>query len=226
MYYAVTFVAGSQTYNTYTNWYMVPSSRPVIQPPKPKKTMIDIPGSNNRIDLTETLAGDVTYSNRTGSLEFIVLNDKPMTWYEVYNDVMNTLHGRRVQIRLEEEPDWYYEGRVEVNNWASNEDYSRITIDYDLEPFKYQTTPVTQTYTLTNTETTIYFPYGFRAPTLPKFTLSGVNASCELKYESSTFTLQSGEQPIPSIWFSDNETYYFQVKGSGTLTIMSRGGKL
>ena len=225
MYYAVTFVVGERAINSWTDWHLVPSSRPVIQPPKPKKTMIDIPGSSNRIDLTETLAGDVTYSNRTGSIEFIVnpLREE-YTWYDIYNMVMNDVHGRRVKLSLEEEPDWYYEGRVEVNNWASNEDYSRITLDYDLDPFKYQATATEQTITLTNNYVMKTFTSN-RMPIVPKFTLSGNNASCTVKYKRSEYALATGESAVAAIRFEEGDNY-IEVKGSGTLKITYRGGKL
>ena len=226
MYYAVTFVVGERTINSWTDWHLVPSSRPVIQPPKPKKTMIDIPGSSNRIDLTETLAGDVTYSNRTGSIEFIVnpLREE-YTWYDIYNMVMNDVHGRRVKISLEEEPDWYYEGRVEVNNWASNEDYSRITLDYDLDPFKYDAQATTHTVALTSTEETVQYTYNGRMPVLPRFEVTGNNATATISFKGTTYTITPTTGGIASVPFEQG-TNTLQVQGSGTLTISYRGGKL
>ena len=43
-----------------------------------------------------------------------------------------------MQAFLEDEPDYYYEGRFAVDAWNSNKDWSMITISYDVDPFKTQ----------------------------------------------------------------------------------------
>ena len=212
------------TKNTWTDWHMVPSSRPVINPPKPKTTIIDIPGSNNRIDLSEILAGDITYENRTGSIEFIVMNDKPMTWYDLYNAIMDFMHGRVVQVSLEEEPDWYYEGRVQVNNWRSDPDYSRITIDYDFNPFKYKKQRTQETFPVSGTAVTKTYT-NLRMPTMPKFTVSNAN-NAKVQFEGTTYDLSNGEQAFAGIFFTGNSSNELTFTGRGTITVTYQEGKL
>lgn len=132
MYHSVTF--GEK--NTYDDWRLVPSSRPLFNPPSQKVTTLDIPGGDGLIDLSEALTGYPVYQNRTGSIEFIVLNDfRP--WEVAYSDIMNYLHGRTMRAILEDDPNYFYEGRFTVNKWASQKDWSRITIDYDVGPYKW-----------------------------------------------------------------------------------------
>lgn len=132
MYHSVTF--GEK--NTYDDWRLVPSSRPLFNPPAQKVTTIDIPGGDGLLDLSEALTGYPVYQNRTGSMEFIVLNDfRP--WEVAYSDIMNYLHGRRMRAILEDDPAYFYEGRFTVNKWASQKDWSRITIDYSVGPYKW-----------------------------------------------------------------------------------------
>lgn len=123
--------------NTYKDLYLVPTSRPVINPPTVKTKQIEVPGANGVIDLTESLTPYPVYNNRQGSIEFAVLNDK-MNWQVLYSKIMNLLHGRRAKMILEDDPGWYYEGRWAVNNWTSNNDgtWSNVTLDYDLYPYK------------------------------------------------------------------------------------------
>ena len=224
MYYAVTFDKGlSNTINTWTDWHMVPSSRPVISPPRPKKTIIDIPGSNNRIDLTESLTGDITYENRTGSIEFIVMNEKPMTWYELYNDILNKIHGRRVGFSLEEEPDWYYEGRVEVNDWKSDPEYSRIVIDYDVDPFKYKKLATTDTFRVSSSTTKTYT--NLRMPTMPKFKAAA--SGMKVTYAGTQYDLpQNVETVIAGIIFAGNSSNQLTFTGNGNITVTYQEGKL
>lgn len=133
--------------NTYRNWYLVPSKRPVFSTPAVKKHVVEIPGGDGSIDMTEALAGRPTYSNRTGSFEFYVLNDyseygpKVYDWVSIHEDLMAFLHGQRRYAVLEDDPGYFYDGRFTVDDWSSESDYARVTIGYDVAPFKYKVDP-------------------------------------------------------------------------------------
>lgn len=132
MYHSVTF--GDK--NTWNDWRLVPSSRPLFNPPAPKVKTLDIPGGDGTIDLSQALTGYPVYQNRTGSIEFIVMNDfKP--WHMAYSDIMDYLHGQSMRAILEDDPEYFYEGRFAVNAWRSEKDWSRIVIDYDVGPYKW-----------------------------------------------------------------------------------------
>lgn len=138
MYHSITF--GDK--NTWTDWHLVATSRPVIDPPQPKTQYVDIPGADGSIDLTESLAGRPVFSDREGSLEFYVLNDFDIDgysydWFTVYSTVMQYLHGRYMRMVLEDDPNYYYEGRFSVNSWKSDQNHSTITIDYHVSPYRY-----------------------------------------------------------------------------------------
>ena len=120
--------------NTYEEWGMVPTSRPVINPPEVKTTYVDLPASNGVLDYSDLLLGTVPFGQREGSWEFALRPGK--AWATVYSSVMNYLHGRRHTVVLEDDPAFQYSGRLSVNAWKSDQKYSLITIDYNLEPFK------------------------------------------------------------------------------------------
>ena len=133
MYHSVTF--GSK--NTYSDWHLVPDGRPVIAMPEPKKVTVDIPGRNGVLDLSEAIRRFPVYNNREGTLKFHVLNGYG-GWHGRYEEIANYIHGKTTEIRLEDEPGWYYTGRVTVNSWTSNNDgtWSDIEFGYDLQPYK------------------------------------------------------------------------------------------
>lgn len=63
-------------FNGVRSWedlYLVPTSRPCAAPPQVKTNFVDIPGGNGSLDLTEALTGSPLYSDRSGSVSFIVL---------------------------------------------------------------------------------------------------------------------------------------------------------
>ena len=132
MYHSVTF--GEK--NTWDDWRLVPASRPVFNPPAQKVKTLDVPGGDGVIDLSQALTGYPVYQNRTGSMEFIVMNDfKP--WQTAYSDIMDYLHGQKLRAVLEDDPEYFYEGRFTVNTWKSEKDWSRIVVDYSVGPYKW-----------------------------------------------------------------------------------------
>lgn len=123
-------------YNSWDTWHLVPSSRPTPSIPEPRTNFVTIPGRNGSLDLSEALTGGMIYEDRELDMEFIVL-DQGMYWMDVYQDVVSKIHGKRMKIRLVDDPEYYYMGRVTVGEFTSNSDYSSISITCQLEPFKY-----------------------------------------------------------------------------------------
>lgn len=129
--------------NTWDDWHLVASSRPLINPPPVKTSYMTVTGGDGQYDLTESLAGKPTYGNRTGTWEFIVINpgqlpsSTPFTgWTALYSNIMDYLQGKKHNVVLDDDPDYYYTGRLSVSSWASRPGNSIITISYSLDPYK------------------------------------------------------------------------------------------
>ena len=120
--------------NTWSSWHLIPTSRPVVNPPEVKTKYVDIPGANGSLDYTEALDG-VKYGNRTGSWEFMVANGYA-EWSVLYQEIMNYIHGKYLKVVLMDDPNYYYVGRLSINQWKSDQRYSTITIDYNFSPYK------------------------------------------------------------------------------------------
>ena len=139
-------ISGShRVFNTYDDLYLVPTTRPIIDPPSVKTKKIEVPGTNGVIDLTESLTPYPVYNNRTGSIDFAVLNDK-MHWAALYSKIMNYLHGRRAKVVLEEDKNWYYDGRWALKSWKPDNSgkWPTVNLEYDLSPFKLSTRTSTE----------------------------------------------------------------------------------
>lgn len=122
--------------NTWDDWKIVPLSRPVFNPPSQKIKTVDIPGSNGILDLSESLTGYPIYNNREGTFDFYVLEEeKP--WYQTYSEIMEYIHGRNLKAYLEDDKEYYYEGRFSVGSWNSSKGYPKISIDYSVGPYKW-----------------------------------------------------------------------------------------
>ena len=146
--------------NTWTDWKLIPTERPTFAPPKRKETILNVPGANGSIDLSEALTGFSVYENRQGSFTFIVDPDySPFngSWVSAYSEISNFLNGRTLKCVLSDDPDYYYEGMFKLSNWDSKSDgtWSEITIDYNVQPYKYSSTLTTKTLNVSSVTSTL-----------------------------------------------------------------------
>lgn len=122
--------------NTWDDWYLVPTERISVNNPDVKTDYIDVPGANSSLDFTEALTNYPLYSKRTGSWTFRTIPGY-YPWDVLYRRISNFLHGRKLRVVLEDDAYYFYVGRMKVNEFKSSERNSEITIDYELEPYKY-----------------------------------------------------------------------------------------
>lgn len=127
--------------NTWTDWHMAPQSRPFVAEPPIKEEYVDVPGADGSLDYTEVLTGSPRYGMRTGTWTFIIENGWT-PWYEMQSKLLNFLHGKKHQIILDDDPDYYYTGRLTLQTKFDAKDYNQVQIKYNLEPYKY---PVSST---------------------------------------------------------------------------------
>lgn len=121
--------------HTYRDWGLLTKSRPVISPPVPKTKMISVPGSDTVIDLTESLTGNIHYEMRTIRFEFVTAAERER-WPALYSEIMNTLHGRRIRIIMDDDPNFYYTGRVMVDGFEPEKKTAVLTMTAQVEPYK------------------------------------------------------------------------------------------
>lgn len=102
--------------------------------PEPKTETVDIPGMDGVLDLTETF-GKVYYANRKLSFTFTIL--PPVKEHlATIDELTEYLHGKHMKIILDEDSDYYYEGRCKINSFKSDKTIGTIVIDCDVAPFK------------------------------------------------------------------------------------------
>lgn len=130
------------TKNTWEDFHLVPAKLPVFEPPGIKTNYIDIPGGDGAIDASTALTGFPLFQNRSGSFEFDLLDenywpvDTYTRWAEVYSDIMDFLHGQQVKCILQDDASYYYEGRFAVKGWVPGQNPTRVTIEYNVSPYK------------------------------------------------------------------------------------------
>ena len=135
MYHSITFDNGTETRNTWDDWYLIPSTRPTPAAPGIRLNLVTIPGRNGSLDFTDYLTGSPIRESRQGSFEFLVDNDHE-DWIVIKNKILEFLHGKELKMILEDDPNFYYEGRFSLNDWKSESWNSKIVINYIVGPDK------------------------------------------------------------------------------------------
>lgn len=227
--------------HSYRDWGLILKSRPVISPPSPKTVYVDIPASNGIIDLTESLTGDVKFANRTITCEFNVI-DVRKKWSNIYSDVLDFLHGQMTTIILDEDPDYIYKGRVQVNEWKSNKRTATIVIEGNVEPYKLEKFGSLENWEWDsfNFETGIIREYkdivveerltleiqGTRKTVVPTIIVTSSDGSgMNVRFNNKYYHLDDGKNMIPYISIVvGNNTLVFE--GNGTVSVDYRGGRL
>ena len=136
MYHSLIFIDGNITRNTWDNWHLIPSSRPVVVRPTATYKYVDVPGMDGSLDLTDYLIGRPVYSDRQGAFEFYVANDYG-NWASRRAEIASFLNGRKMKLYLEDEPQYYYEGRFFFKAWTPDASHSKVTIEYRVKPYRY-----------------------------------------------------------------------------------------
>lgn len=235
--YGVTF----GTKHSYNDWKLITKSRPVIGSPSPKTNYIDVPEADGKLDFTEALTGEVKYDNREISFEFTVIEARNR-WVSIYSEIMNFLHGKKMKLFFDEDPNHYYVGRFEIDEWASDKRTSTLVIKGDVDPYKYDLfssvedwiwdtfnfeNDVVREYSdLVVDERLEFTVVGSRKSVVPVFTVSiEEGEGMTVKYQGTTYNLQNGVNRVVNIVIKEGESQLI-FTGFGTVSIEFRGGSL
>lgn len=220
--------------HSWNDFGMILSSKE-ISPPQVQKNELKIPVRDGSIDLTTAITDAVKYYDRKITLNFTVIESK---WESTMSQVMEYLHGQRMQIILDDDSAFYYVGRVEVNKWTSKKRIGTIVIECTVEPFKYDILSsavdwewdifdfeegiINETGGLIVNGTTTITLICRKKRMFPTFTAS---ANMTVTFEGETFNLTKGTQKVYDIFLveGNNELTF---KGNGTVTIDYVGGSL
>lgn len=231
----------SKQIHTYDDWNLILKERPKISPPKPKTEYVDLPGTDGSLDLTESLTGEVVYEPRDISLSFHVV-DKREDWPGVYSDILDFLHGRMVKMFMDDDPDYYYVGRISVDDWTSSPNRSELTMsavaepykmerfsslqDWEWDPFNFEIGVIREYSELEVDESLTITITGSRKPVIPEFTVNSSDGSgMTLVYSGTEYQLSDGTNHVVNIRIKEG-SYEFTFKGTGTVSIDYRGGRL
>lgn len=193
-----------------------------VQPAEPKFNFIDIPGADGSKDFSESPAGRVLYNTREITWTFKLYPGED--WVTKYSEVSNAINGRACHIVLDEDPDYYYVGRVAVTQHVAESILHTITVVATCQPYKLQQSETRVAADLTTTNRTMSL-VNDRMPVAPMIT---VTAATTLTWKGGTYSLTAGTHKVLDIMLAEgvNTLQAKTVSGTGTITITYRKGAL
>lgn len=183
---------------------------------EPKNIDVDVPGSNGKLDLTEW-TGEILYNNRLLVFDFDIY-DSPSNWWTLKRQITNYLHGKKLRIILDQDPNYYYVGRCKVTNFSNETTVAHITIECDCEPFVYKKDITTKTITGTGT---------LNLSNSRKRVMPTINSteSMQFTFEEKTFVV-NGTLQSPDIILKEGDNILEVISGTGTLTVTYQEAEL
>ncbi len=139
--------------NTWIDWQLrlvsVQNNLPV-----PKTAYVDIPFSNGSLDLTEAFSQDVVYENRKITFEF----DTFLDWEQQHlliEKIGSYLHGQKHILQLPNDSQYYYSGRLSINQYSTDTIMGKIVIEAICEPYRYKNEVTEVNVTLAQTQRSV-----------------------------------------------------------------------
>lgn len=184
-----------------------------ITPPSVKENYVDIAGGNSSIDLTEAVGG-VVFEDGKISFKFTLLDA------ESKERMKNDLHGKRLKVTLEREPEFFYEGRVSVTGDTQAGNLYELCLEARVSPYKMENQMTVHAEEVKAVKE-IILP-NERMPAMPMITVRG---NVSVTFEDSRFALKTGVYEIPEITFHEGLNR-LKVSGNGEIRLEYRRGRL
>ncbi len=193
-----------------------------VEPAEPRLNFIDVPGADGAKDFSESPAGRVVFNTRQITWVFKLYPGDH--WATKYRQVSNALNGRACHITLDDDPDYYYVGRLAVDKHTADGILHTITVVATCQPYKLKHTSAKMTAGLTTAYSTLRL-LNDRMPVVPTIVTT---ASTTLLWNGNTFSVAAGTHRLLDIMLVEgvNVLQAKTVSGTGTITVSYKEGAL
>lgn len=169
----VTIKVGDSTYHSFTDFGLAIGNTNYIEAPEYDTYYVNVPGRDGFLDLSETIAGRVIYRQRKISIEFGGKGECN-EWDAKMSDIRNKFHGKTVQLIFDNDPEWYWTGRADINDYDRFQNMGTFKFEIpQADPFKYKVTAQELNWSLTSSYVSKDAPASAIA-VCPEFTVAGI----------------------------------------------------
>ena len=136
MYHSIIFRnASGAIRNTWDDWQLIPTAKPTFPMPEPQYKYVEIPGMDGSYDISTYLTDTIKYNDRQATFSFRAV-DTADDWDMRCLEIGKFLHGQKMKIILEDDPLYYYEGRVTFSEKKSEGQFPTVSFACRVAPYK------------------------------------------------------------------------------------------
>lgn len=187
--------------------------------PSFQQNLVQVPGRDGPLDLSTALTGEPVY----GSRELIVVlensDDDRMARERRIQDIIARLDGRREQIWLPDNMDYYLTGRIHIEKNYNDMAHAAITVTATCDPWLFRNEETVHTLIATNEAQTATIVNPGRKPAVPVIAVTG--GSVDLNYGGYSWTLSAGSYHLPDFVLAAGSNT-LEYRGAGMIEIKYR----
>lgn len=208
-----------------------------IDPAEPKQERISVPLSSTKLNLSKHMYPDIPYEWRDIRLYFDMAGNYH-EWALKASEFRNLFHGREIQLILDMDTGYYYNGTAIVETSKENSAFSDFTLTINADPYKYERFSsmedwewdsldledgiVREYRDLTINGTYVLLIPGRRKKVVPVIECS---AGMKLTYSGQTYDLPKGRSKILDLQLGEG-IHHLTFAGNGSVSVDYRGASL
>lgn len=208
--------------NTWYDWnlYLIAKD---IPDPEPDFNFVEIEGMSGTLDLSEALAGEITYRDRTITATFWTDQGTYSERERLLRQIARTLHGKKKKIIEPDDVNSYLYGRIKITSIENNLAYAEFSIEAVCEPWRYARFETERRIEVNGEAAVEVVINNSGVKTLcPLITVDG---SVNITVDGKTTALESGSCKIAQLKLRQG-TNVVGVSGVGTVVFTYREGDL
>ena len=185
-----------------------------VMPPAVKEVYVDIDGGDSAIDLTEAVGG-VAYEDAKIEFKFTLFSA------EKAEQMKEDIHGRWLEIVLEREPEFFYQGRVSCNKVEQDGRVYEAYFTARVHPYKCERRESIHTAEVSGAEKEVLLQND-RMPVMPRIEVEG---SVQLAYDGIRYRMGPGTYQMPEVTLKEGLNR-IRLSGNGKVKFCYRKGRL
>lgn len=192
--------------------------------PEVEENLVPVPGrAQGPLDLSTALTdGKPSYGSRPLSVTLESSEGHRLAREARISEMVNKLHGRRVEIVLPDKPLHYAVGRLKVQTLYNDMAHASVQVTGTCEPWLYAREETVLQLQATETAQTLLLRNGGAMPLVPLVEIAAADgATVNLVYGPHSWGLGAGSYKLPDLELTPGD-HFITYSGAGTLTITYR----
>lgn len=208
-------------FNTWYDWRFILTAKNVT-PPDPKTNYVNLDGMSGTLDLSEALAGEVAYKDRTLTASFWTDAGTFAERAKLIKTIIAALHGKKIKIVEPDDPEHYYYGRVKIKSTNNIVPYAELSITATCDPWRYSLQETKRRIDVNGSKVSAVIHNNGVKTLCPTITVTG---SVTITHNDVTASLTAGYYKITDLKLRQGLNI-ITVSGEGSVTLTYREADL